>query len=298
MAVRIAHATDIHWTIKPALRRLASKRLLQQANQVVGRRAKHFTRDVQDSLIEHLVELAPDGVFITGDLTTTALEEEFVLARACLEPVLSTTPTLIVPGNHDVYTRKSWSKRRMYETFGPWMGLGGDSSPVARLDIGDVTLLGLDPTRPHPILSSGRVPQAQLDGLVSQLNSLSDRAVVLGLHYPILDRRGEIYDGLNHGLLNAAAVQRALASASHLPVAILHGHEHHGFTVDLDCGGGRAVPIYNSGSSGYANLPVKRRAAAMCVYTIEDGALVDVERYLHTATGFQPEPGGAYATGR
>ncbi|MFT6142453.1 MAG: 3',5'-cyclic AMP phosphodiesterase CpdA [Myxococcota bacterium] len=297
MAVRIAHATDIHWTLKPALRRLASKRLLQQVNQVIGRRAKHFTRDVQDSLMDHLVDLAPDGLFITGDLTTTALEEEFVLARRCLEPVLSAMPTLIIPGNHDVYTRKSQSTHRMFKTFGPWMGLDSAAAPLARLDVGDVTLLGLDPTRPHPVLSSGRVPQPQLDRLVDQLNSLADRAVVLGLHYPILDRRGDLYNGLNHGLLNAAGLQGALTSASHLPVAILHGHEHHGFTVDLDCGG-RTVPIYNSGSSGYANLPVKRRAAAMCVYTVEDGALVDVERYLHTAEGFKPEPGGAYATGR
>ncbi len=297
MAVRIAHATDIHWTLRPSLRRLASKRLIQQANQIIGRRASHFTRDVQDSLMDHLVDLAPDGLFITGDLTTTALEEEFELARARLDPVLTTIPTLIIPGNHDVYTRKSQSKRRMFQTFGPWMGLDSGAAPIARLDIGDVTLLGLDPTRPHPILSSGRVPQAQLDGLVPQLDSMPERAVLLGLHYPILDRRGDLYDGLNHGLLNAGAVQNALASASHLPVAILHGHEHHGFTVDLDCGG-RTVPIYNSGSSGYAFLPTKRRAAAMCVYTIEDGSLVDVERYLHTAEGFKPEPGGAYATGR
>lgn len=297
MAIRIAHATDIHWTLKPALRRLASKRLLQQANQVIGRRAKHFTRDVQDSLMDHLVDLAPDGLFITGDLTTTALEEEFALARTCLEPVLASTPTLMIPGNHDVYTRNAQSQKRMFKTFGPWMGLDTTAAPVARLDVGEVTLLGLDPTRSHPLLSSGRVPQPQLDALTTQMDSMPDRAVLLGLHYPILDRRGEIYDGLNHGLMNAAALQKTLTSASHLPVAILHGHEHHGFTVDLDCGG-RTVPIYNSGSSGYANLPVKRRAAAMCVYTIEDGALVDVERYLHTADGFKPEPGGAYATGR
>jgi 3',5'-cyclic AMP phosphodiesterase CpdA len=252
---------------------------------------------VQDSLMDHLMDLAPDGLFITGDLTTTALEEEFELARQRLEPVLSTIPTLIIPGNHDVYTRRSKSNRRMFETFGPWMGLDSEASPVARLDIGDVTLLGLDPTRPHPILSSGRVPQEQLNALVQQLDSMPERAVVLGLHYPILDRLGVLYDGLNHGLLNAGAVQKSLTGASHLPVAILHGHEHHGFTVDLELGG-RSVPIYNSGSSGYANMPVKRRAAAMNVYTIEDGALVDVERYLHTPEGFKPEPGGAYATGR
>ena len=60
MAVRIAHATDIHWTLRPPFRRLASKRLLQQANQIIGRRATHFTRDVQDSLMDHLLDLAPE----------------------------------------------------------------------------------------------------------------------------------------------------------------------------------------------------------------------------------------------
>ena len=297
MSVRIAHVTDIHWTLRPRVRTLASKRLLQQANQIVGRRAKHFCTDVQNHLIEHLVELAPDALFVTGDLTTTALEEEFILAKAALQPLLESTPTLVIPGNHDVYTRGSVREQRMQKHFSPWMGLDGPHAPVARLDVGDVTLLGLDPTRPHPILSSGVVPIAQLDKLVEVLDTLGDRAVVLGLHYPILDRHGEIYDGMNHGLRNAATLRQRLASASHLPVAILHGHEHHGFTVDLDLSG-RSVPIFNSGSSGYANLPTKRRAAAMCVYTIEHGALTQVERYLHTPDGFQPEPGGAYATGR
>lgn len=297
MVTRIAHVTDIHWTLRPGMGSLASKRLLQQANQVLGRRATHFSLDVQSALMEHLVELAPDAVFITGDLTTTALGTEFALARASLDPVLTRFPTLIIPGNHDVYTRGSHRSQRMSTTFREWMGLDTDAAPVARLDVGDVTLLGLDPTRPHPILSSGRVPPDQLVALSEQLDDAAGRAVVLGLHYPILDRYGNLYDGLNHGLRNAAALQRTLADATHLPVAIVHGHEHHGFTVNLDCAG-RDVPIFNSGSSGYAHLPVKRRAAAMCVYSVDGGALTGVERYLYTEDGFQPEPGGAYATGR
>lgn len=297
MVTRIAHATDIHWTLRPHWRRLANKRFLQKANQVVGGRAKHFCTDVQNDLIQHLLGLELDGLFITGDLTTTALQEEFELAHAQLEPVLAKLPTLIVPGNHDVYTRGSKRAQRMQHIFAPWMRLDGPHAPVARLDIGEVTLLGLDPTRPHPVLSSGVVPAPQLARLLELLEDLGDRTVVLGLHYPILDRRGEVYDGLNHGLRNAKDLIATLSQASHLPVAILHGHEHHGFTVPLDCGG-RSVPIFNSGSSGYANMPDKRRAAAMCVYSFEDGALVDVERYLHTPDGFAPEPGGAYATGR
>lgn len=296
--VRIAHATDIHWFSPPPLSRLCNKRLLGWLNLEVRGRKRRFDERVQADLVAHIAALVPDAVLISGDLTATALEAEFEQARAALDPVLERFPTLVLSGNHDVYTRGAARERRIARYFGPWMGQDGDPGALARLDVGHVTILGLDPNRPG-ILSSGRLPPEQLERLAEALagEALADRNVLLALHYPVLDRHGGFYDGLNHGLRNARELAAVLAAAPRKPIAIVHGHEHHGYQVDLSLGE-REVPIFDPGSGGYADEPEKRRAACMNLYEIASSGALRVERYRHGPDGFQPETGGAYATGR
>ena len=295
--MRVAHCTDIHWQVAPGLGDATIKRILGTANLYLAGRRHHFSPVVQDALMAHLQVLDLDLLLITGDLTAQALDSEFATARRALQPVLDTVPTFVIPGNHDVYTPGAQRSQRIRTHFGPYMGL--DAGAVTRRDCGSVTALGLDPNRPTWILASGELPQAQLDALAQTLEdpSLADQFVILCIHYPILDRHGEVYDGPKHGLLNARALIDVLRNATHTPDLILCGHEHHGFRTELDLGE-RSVPLINSGSSGYAFMPEKRRAAAMNVYALDGGALAGVERFLYTEQGFQPEPGGAYATGR
>lgn len=301
--VRIAHATDIHWTVTPPIGRMFNKRLLGGLNALFGGRRHHFPDEIQQELVDHLLALEPDALVITGDLTALALEAEFTKAKRFLQPVLDAIPTLILPGNHDVYTRGAKRERRMHAFFGQWMGLP-ESGPeltsrhVARLDVGHVTVVGLDPNRPH-LLSSGWLPPAQLDHLYEVLSApdMVERNVIVALHYPILDRHGRLYDGLEHGLRNAGDLVEVLEAAPIDPVAICHGHEHHGYAVDLPMSD-RPIPIFCAGSSGYAYQPDKRRAACMNLYEIDEAGAVHVERYMYGESGFAPEPGGAYATGR
>lgn len=296
--MRIAHATDIHWMAPPYWRLLNRKRVLGTANLYLRGRRHHFAEHVQEALVAHIASLEPDLVLITGDLTAQALPVEFEKAKAALRPVLERLPTFVIPGNHDVYTLGAHREQRIHTWFGDWMGLHGESC-VGRLDVGDVTCLGLDPNRPTWLSASGWVPVEQLEELAAILRDpdLRDRFVVLCVHYPLLDRRGDVYDGRDHGLLNARDLIRVLDEAPVRPGLVVHGHEHHGFHVKLRLGGGE-VPIYNCGSSGQAFMPSSRRAAAMNLYTVEEGALKGVERFLFDGDRFTPEPGGAYATGR
>lgn len=296
--MRIAHATDIHWQTPPSLREVITvKRALGSANLYLRGRRHEFQRTVQSALVDHLVALEPDLVLITGDLTATALHSEFALAKESLAPVLDTTPTLVIPGNHDVYTPGAKREFRMKGHFEQWMGL--EDGPVARLDLDEVTVLGLDPNRPTFLQASGVIPEPQLIALESILADpdLADREVILVLHYPVLDRRGAVYDNTRHGLLNAVRLIEVLERAPKRPRMILHGHEHHGFNVPLTFDEGPSIEIFNCGSSGYAFVPEKKRAAAMNLYTLADGEL-GVERFLFDGQAFAPEPGGAYATGR
>jgi len=284
--LRIAHATDIHWIRMPPWSRMAGKRILGTLNVLRGR-GKHFSNRVQRDLVQHMIELDPDLVILTGDLTQTALPSEFEAAKHDLQPLLDTRQVFIVPGNHDVYTRGARDSDRISQFFAAWMHRA--DAPIGRLDQGELTVLGLDPCRPG-VLSSGLLPDEQLDALAKVLAEpeMSDRTVVLALHYPILDPRGAVYDNISHGLTNASDLIDVLTQAPTRPALIIHGHEHHGFHVMLD-----DMPIHNSGSSGYGFEP-GRRAAYMNVYDLQDGRVVDVERYMHDGKGWTLEPGGPY----
>lgn len=295
--MQVAHLSDIHWQVAPGVADLSPKRVLGSLNLYVRGRHSHFTEAVQAALVDHVVALEPDAVFITGDLTAQALNSEFVKAREALEPILTRFPTLIIPGNHDVYTFGSQRSRRMHAHFGEWMGLS-EGQPVARLDLGELTLLGLDPNRPHPVFASGILPRDQLDALgeILALPELADRDVLLGMHHPPVDRRGELYKGVGHGLINVADLVAVFQRAPKLPRAILCGHVHHGYRSALPVGE-RTIEVLDCGSSGYAFMPEHRRSASMNLYTV-DGEALEVERYQFDGEGFAPEPGGAYATGR
>lgn len=293
--MRIAHATDIHWFQPPSLGRLFGKRLIGSANLYLAGRRHHFDPKVQAALVDALAAAKPDVLVITGDLTAQALPGEFELARRSLDPILHAQPTLIQCGNHDVYTRGARRDQRLQGSFGAWMHPTPDG--IARLDVGHLTVLGLDPNRPHP-LASGHLPDPQLRALEAALQDVPpDRSLMLALHYPILDRKGRVYDGMEHGLRNAGDLIAVLRAAPRRPDLIVHGHVHHGFRAELELDGAQ-VPIFNPGSGGYAWLPEKDRAACFNIYELTPGQPVMVERRRFDGQAFSPEPGGAYATGR
>ena len=294
--MRIAHATDIHWMTTPPLRRLSGKRLLGSANLYLGGRRHRFSEEVQSRLVDHIVDLSPDLVVITGDLTAQALPEEFEKARTALAPVTGSLPTLISPGNHDVYTQGSMREQRFYKYFSHWAGRG-PAGVVGRLEVGSTTVLGLDPNRPTSLHASGLLPDEQLTELAEILTEpgLAQRSLVLALHYPVLSPSGAIYDNPRHGLRNARALIDVLRQAPKRPDLILHGHIHHGYHRELDLGDAK-VPTHNCGSSGYVRNERQGRGAAMNLYTLTPGEAVQVERFCYNGTHFMPEPGGAYAT--
>src|SRR5438093_1328862 len=99
------------------------------------------------------------GFGIAGDLTTTALPDEFRTARAALADWLDDPERVtIVPGNHDRYTMWAHRSRRFEQYFGafaprlayPWL---------RRIDP-HTAILGLDPTRAG-ISARGKLPRAQ-----------------------------------------------------------------------------------------------------------------------------------------
>ncbi len=277
--MRIAHITDLHVEVPPRLGQLFNKRLIGATNLYLLGRSHHFSARAVEALVAAVLEQAPDALVCTGDLTATGTPEEFSKARERLDPLLRAFPTRMIPGNHDVYTGESVG--RFAEYFGEWCG------PATWQGL---HLASLDVCRAH-VLSSGYATDAALAALDEELGQHAGPSWIL-LHYPLRGRKGAPYGPWTRNVENAAAVE-ALIDRHPGVTAVLHGHEHHGFSTRLPSG----VPIYNPGASGYNFLPDRRRTAHFNVYDVEAGRVAGISRFAFDGERFLREPGGAYATG-
>ncbi len=293
--MRVLHFTDLHLFRPPGMQGLMSKRLLGAANLYLARRVDHFAQRSIELLVQAVLEQEPDLCVCSGDLTGMASPDEFEAIRALLAPVLERFPVVMIPGNHDLYTGGAARERRFERSFGAWTG-GGEYPAVHQH--GELRVVGLDCARPHPLLASGVLPRPQLEALESLLTSQALRGSfnILLLHYPLRNAAGQPYGNAARHLVNAAELEALLTRHRGIDL-ILHGHEHHGFRSELPTPWG-AIPIHDPGAGGRSWSPRRNETAHFNVYRVEDGALVDVERWALEDDRFSPEPGGAYASGR
>ncbi|MFZ5475728.1 MAG: metallophosphoesterase family protein [Myxococcota bacterium] len=288
--MRVAHITDLHVEVVPRAGQLLSKRAIGAVNLYVFGRHAHFTEASVRACVDAVLAAAPDIVVCTGDLTATATPEEFVRARELLAPLLERFPFVTLPGNHDVYTRGSLGRFR--EHFGAW---AHDAAFPFVIRNGGVDFVCVDVSRPD-WLSRGQAGADVLARLDALLAAGTDPAVVL-VHYPLRDRHGEPYGPATRSIVDAAALEAVIARAGRV-AAVLHGHEHHGYRTEIPrAGGGRPIPSFDPGASGYAWLPDRRRTAHFNVYDIDADGGIAVERLAFDGSRFVAEVGGAYATG-
>ncbi len=288
--MRIVHLTDLHVQHLPALADFRPKRIIGTANLYLAGRRHHFNLDAQSAAIRAATALSPDLTLITGDLTAQGLDSEFEAVHALLKPLASAAPLYLIPGNHDLYVDEDTPGARMRRFLGQWMS---PTSPgIAHF--GEVSALYVETCRPT-WLSSGATDLSHLDE-AAQLLEAARSFTFLCVHYPLIDRHGGRYGPSRRANDQAAALDAWVRRQPQVG-AILHGHEHHGFRAIL-AGDHGDIHVLNPGASGYAWLPQQDRTAHFNVYTVEGGALQNVERYRWNGTDFQPEAGGAYATGR
>lgn len=224
---RLIHLSDLHFwhvTLNPA--RLAGKRILGMANLVLNR-ARKYPLAGAAPLAERIRVLDPDHVLVTGDLTTTSLEEEFAAAGE-FAAALAWQPERMtfIPGNHDRYTRPSARQRLFERHFGVFTPGGG--YPWLRPLRAGVRILGLDPCHPNPLSARGTMDAGQLERAAALLDSpAAPRGrLIVACHYPAFLPPG-ISQSWDHRLNGAAALQRFLAGRA--PAIYCHGHIHAGW---------------------------------------------------------------------
>jgi 3',5'-cyclic AMP phosphodiesterase CpdA len=290
----LAHLSDPHLgpLPRPAVRELASKRIVGYINWQRGRRHVHL-RDALDAVTSDLHSARPDHVAITGDLVNIALPAEFTHARRWLETLGQPADVSVVPGNHDAYVAGAGVHRDLH-----WLPyMAGDAQaapphlpcqpPQAGEDFlmpaqptaegrrgqaektafpyvrrrGPVALIGISTAVPtRPFMATGRLGELQIARMAKMLGALRTEGLfrVLMIHHPPLP-------AAHHKcLIDAVAFQRALADVG--AELIIHGHDHVHSLVWIG-GRGARVPVIGVPSAS-ASASAKKHAGAYNLYLI------------------------------
>jgi 3',5'-cyclic AMP phosphodiesterase CpdA len=270
----LAHLSDPHLgpLPQPAVRELASKRLLGYINWQRGRKRVHH-RDALDAVTHDLHDAKPDHVAVTGDLVNIALPAEFVNARRWLDSLGPPADVSVVPGNHDAYVSGAGVHRDPH--WRPYMS--GDRASAtappaersrAREDIpfpyvrrrGPVALVGVSTAVPTaPFMATGRLGAAQIDAVAKILDELRTEGLfrIVMLHHPPAP------SARHKCLTDAAPFQRALAGAG--AELIIHGHDHVHSLIWI---GGKGVRVPAIGVPSASASAAAKRAGAYNLYLI------------------------------
>jgi 3',5'-cyclic AMP phosphodiesterase CpdA len=226
--LRLAHLTDPHLTSLSGVsfRDLRRKEFIGFQSWARRRRRLHL-RDRLDVLTTALLTHEPDLICITGDLVHIGLAREHDEALRWLETLGGPERVVIVPGNHDLYTHKSWptAAARWRE----WLHLDHpplhphDHYPIS-LNVDAVQVILANSALPMPWFSAqGELGAAQRNALADLLTpSVDPSPRVLLLHHPP-ERAREAGVPTRKALRDADTAANTLQQAD----LILHGHTHH-----------------------------------------------------------------------
>lgn len=228
----LLHVADLHFwrgTFNPL--RLLNKRALGNYN-VWLRRRRQFAMHNAKPFVDALEAAGPRSILFTGDFTSTALDEEFALAREFVDVVRDRGFNVYaLPGNHDVYTFEAARARRFERYFADY--LPEEGYPALRRLPGGTPLILVPTTCPNLISSCGRINRAQAERVAALLSEVDGPAIVAG-HYPILRATAAYTLSRERRLRNAPLLHAALGSADK-EILYIAGHVHRfSYTRDID----------------------------------------------------------------
>lgn len=141
---------------------------------------------VAERLAEALLDLRPDLLVVSGDLTQRARRSQFRAARAFLDGL--PFPRLVVPGNHDV---------PLYNVVGRFVNPLENYQRYITPDLepfhadADLAVAGVNTSRSLTI-KGGRISRAQIEVVRSRMRSADEKALkVVVTHHPFDVARDE-----------------------------------------------------------------------------------------------------------
>ena len=220
---RLIHIADLHfWRVTLNPFRLLNKRLLGNIN-VWLRRRHQFAMAASRVHAQAVAAQGVSTVLLTGDFTSTALEEEFAMAGEFMRQLQALKLNAIVlPGNHDVYTFESVRGRRFERHMERYLPREGYPTVV---ELGGGTPLLLVPTVcPNVLSSRGRIRDREIECVRELLQQGAGPILVAG-HYPVLTETPGYILTKQRNLRNAEALREALGEAGR-PILYVAGHVH------------------------------------------------------------------------
>ncbi|MBS0625759.1 MAG: metallophosphoesterase [Verrucomicrobia bacterium] len=238
--MRIAQISDFHFTrLSWNPFRLFSKRILGYINWLTARH-NVFSEEILEPLPALLKELEVDLLLLGGDFSTTALPQEFEVAARFVKKI--SIPWTAIPGNHDVYTYRSYRNKIFYRYFknkrepiehpADFFTLAEHQIEVKRLD-GTYWLISLDVARATNLYSSRGHFSEKLEERLHEVLSLipSESSILILSHYPFFQT-----DVFRHTLKGGEKIEAILKKDPRIKI-FLHGHTHRNTIADLQPSG-------------------------------------------------------------
>ena len=277
--VRLGHISDLHLADRGRYPR----------NGFTAKDCERHSPKLAKGLLDALQEVGIDHLVVTGDLTLSAEPREFERAAQLLEPWAAAGKLTVVPGNHDVWTEDSVDTGRFLRAVGP--DGRGMRRPVPTyphvVPLGaEVVLVALDSARygEDPYATAGRLGPEQLRSTreLCREHQKQGKATVLAFHHHLLLPPERVPSDAQVARMPLGDADQVIRLVAELPVAaLLHGHRHCAFRVDLP-GVAGPVPILCAGSvSRVTDEPVRRARAY--VYELDAGGVRGVEALVSGA---------------
>ncbi len=271
--MRLGHLSDLHVADR---RRYPRHGLTpKDCDKHSSRLARQLLAALRESQVDHLV--------VTGDLTASSETVEFEKASDLLRAWAEKGRLTVVPGNHDVWTEDAAEKGRFLRTVGPngrGMKRAASPYPLAVTLSPEVVLLALDSARwgEDPFSTPGRLGPQQLQAtrdLVRQ-HAKEGRAVLLALHHHLVLPPERIPSDAAVARMPLADADKVVRLVAEMPVAaVLHGHRHCAFRLELPAPSGTTPVLCAGSASRVADEPVRRARAF--VYEVDRGGVRGVE---------------------
>lgn len=244
--LRIAHFSDPHFShITFNMGQFLSKRWLGNLNLMLFRKKAYQTAHLWH-LPDLMESLEVEVLFLTGDLSSTSLDEEFEEGKKFVEAFRTKNlPIYTLPGNHDCYTKEAEHMQR-FSHFFPSEGLKEKKVESVFLGKG-WWYIGLDCAIAAPLFCAyGLFSESTERHLVEALLAIpsSDR-VIIANHFPLFPAGRP---RPKHDLKRAKDLQEVLKGFPNVKL-YLHGHDHKYYIADHQHEG---LPlVLNSGSCAH-----------------------------------------------
>jgi 3',5'-cyclic AMP phosphodiesterase CpdA len=278
--VRLGHISDLHLADRGRYPR----------NGFTAKDCERHSPKLAKGLLDALLEVGVDHLVVTGDLTLSGEPREFERASELLRPWAQAGKLTVVPGNHDVWTEDSVDTGRFLRA------IGADGKGMRRpaptyphvVPLGaEVVLVALDSARygEDPFTTAGRLGVEQLKSAreLCRDHQKQGKSTVLAFHHHVLLPPDRIPSDAQVARMPLGDADQVIRLVAELPVAaVLHGHRHCAFRVDVP-GVKGPVPILCAGSvSRVSDVPVRRARAY--VYELDAGGVRGVEALVSGAS--------------